>query len=242
MIAMLRQRIVLLLLVVLACAPVVAQEARDERGWLGVMLGPSAAAGESGEARGAIITAVIVDSPAERADLRESDVVLAIEGSSVGSPQELVERIRGLGPGSWVSLTVDRRGEEHVLRPRLITPPSDPQRLRIRHGWIGIEAIDLPPSLREHFGAPSDAGVMIANVVPGSSAEAAGLRPSPRASCRSRSSAERSTDHGRRRRSGVEQLSSRHRAPARARLAAARSRARAGLPRRRARRARPPLG
>jgi S1-C subfamily serine protease len=176
MIAMLRQRIVLLLLVVLACAPVVAQEARDERGWLGVMLGPSAAAGESGEARGAIITAVIVDSPAERADLRESDVVLAIEGSSVGSPQELVERIRGLGPGSWVSLTVDRRGEEHVLRPRLITPPSDPQRLRIRHGWIGIEAIDLPPSLREHFGAPSDAGVMIANVVPGSSAEAAGLR------------------------------------------------------------------
>ncbi len=47
--------------------------------------------------------------------------------------------------------------------------------MRLREGWIGLEAIDLPETLREHFGAPADAGVMISHVEPGSPAESAGF-------------------------------------------------------------------
>src|SRR5438093_1301712 len=43
-------------------------------------------------------------------------------------------------------------------------------------GWLGVESIDLPPALREHFGAPANAGVMISAVVAGGPAEAAGVR------------------------------------------------------------------
>jgi serine protease Do len=42
-------------------------------------------------------------------------------------------------------------------------------------GYVGAEAIDLTPELREHFGAPHDAGVMISKVADGSPAAIAGL-------------------------------------------------------------------
>jgi S1-C subfamily serine protease len=49
-------------------------------------------------------------------------------------------------------------------------------RSALRRGWIGVSAINLPQSLRLHFGGTEDAGVMVAAVEPGSPAEAAGLR------------------------------------------------------------------
>lgn len=42
-------------------------------------------------------------------------------------------------------------------------------------GFLGVEASNLTPELRRHFGVPEDAGVLLARVVPGSAAEAAGL-------------------------------------------------------------------
>jgi S1-C subfamily serine protease len=38
-----------------------------------------------------------------------------------------------------------------------------------------VQSIDLPPALREHFGAPAEAGVMISHVEAASPAEAAGF-------------------------------------------------------------------
>jgi membrane-associated protease RseP (regulator of RpoE activity) len=46
----------------------------------------------------------------------------------------------------------------------------------VRRGYLGVELTDLTPELRVHFGAPEDAGVMIARVVAGSPADRAGLK------------------------------------------------------------------
>jgi S1-C subfamily serine protease len=43
-------------------------------------------------------------------------------------------------------------------------------------GWLGVDAIELPASLRAHFGAPEDAGVLVSGVVEGSPAELSGIR------------------------------------------------------------------
>lgn len=42
-------------------------------------------------------------------------------------------------------------------------------------GYLGIETQDINPKLREHFGAPADAGVLVAGVEEDSPAAAAGL-------------------------------------------------------------------
>ena len=42
-------------------------------------------------------------------------------------------------------------------------------------GYLGVELVRLTPELRTHFGAPAEAGVMVARVEPDSPAAAAGL-------------------------------------------------------------------
>jgi membrane-associated protease RseP (regulator of RpoE activity) len=45
----------------------------------------------------------------------------------------------------------------------------------VKRGYLGIAMTELSPELRTHFGAPENAGVMVAHVEPGSPAEKAGL-------------------------------------------------------------------
>jgi membrane-associated protease RseP (regulator of RpoE activity) len=46
----------------------------------------------------------------------------------------------------------------------------------VKRGYLGVELTELTPELRAHFGAPKDAGVMVARVVAGSPADKAGLK------------------------------------------------------------------
>src|SRR5262249_34321217 len=74
-----------------------------------------------------------------------------------------------------LTVNVVGKGREGLVTRRLGRRPTDAALMKMFNGWIGVEAIDLPPSLREHFGAPAEAGVMISVVHNGSPAEAAGL-------------------------------------------------------------------
>jgi serine protease Do len=157
-----------------------AQEVGEpDPGWMGVQLGGSRA--PAGEERkdapaGAVVRAVVKDGPAARAGLRARDRISAVEGSAVSSPRDLVRQVKSRPPGSWVELTVLRDGDERQIAVRLDSWPEDTRGLQMRRGWIGVEGIELPPALREHFGAPESSGVMISDVVTGSPAEAAGFR------------------------------------------------------------------
>lgn len=148
---------------------------QSRAGWLGVMLGGAAAAADAEVDPGVRISGVIEDGPAERAGLRARDRIVTIDGATLESSSDLVARIKGLAPGSWVTIEIERRGERREIRLRLGERPRGAGEIRVRRGWIGVRAIDLPAPLREHFGAPDDAGVMISEVEPGSPAEAAGF-------------------------------------------------------------------
>lgn len=143
------------------------------QGWLGASLAPveDAGAGTSG----VLVSQIVEDSPAEKAGLRGRDVIVGVDGVSVNTPSELIDRIRKLPPNSWVGLRVLRRGNERQIDVRLGERPPDGGPLRLVRGWIGVRTIELPPSLRAHFGAPVEAGVMVSDLVPGGPAEAGGL-------------------------------------------------------------------
>lgn len=149
--------------------------AAPERAWLGVVLDPGSESRGFNDPAGVRVAAVIRDSPAEQAGLRAGDRVVAVDGSPIATPYDLIRRFIGLEPGVSVTMTVDRRGRDRDLRVRLERRPRERERLREREGTIGAEAIGLPGPLQRHFGAPAGAGVMISSVEPGSPAEAAGL-------------------------------------------------------------------
>jgi len=164
---------------VLAPAAVAGPEEQPSGAWLGVMLGSvfgSAARGEeAGELSGVPIRFIVEDSPAAEAGLRAGDEILSVDGVPVGTPAELLALLRDKEPGSWVPLSADRRGSDRDFRIRLGARPTSTKKLELRRGWVGVQAIDLTPALREHFGAPADSGVMISEIAAGSPAEAAGF-------------------------------------------------------------------
>ena len=151
----------------------------DDPGWIGVMLGgagvPAVDAEDESAPKGVSVRYVVKDSPAADAGLRGRDRILTIDGTPVESNAALFAALRGQAAGNWIGLTVMRGKAERQLRIRLGRRPKEVRSLEMRRAWIGVQAIDLPPALREHFGAPAEAGVMISAVEVGSPAEAAGF-------------------------------------------------------------------
>ncbi len=148
-------------------------------GWIGVYIGrqvgeASARDAESAQ-HGIPVAGVISGSPAERAGIRARDRIASVEGRSVSSFNELRQLLSETVADQWVQIAVDRAGERIELDARLAERPADTSHMRVRTGWIGVHAIDLPASLRTHFGAPSDAGVMLSDVEPQGPAFIAGL-------------------------------------------------------------------
>jgi serine protease Do len=156
----------------LAFTATLAEEAPPEAApWLGVRM----SAPERGQ-EGIRIQRIFNGSPADKAGLRAGDLIKEFGGEPVNNLRELVNRIRAQEKDAWVPMTVERQGDELLLDARLTDRPERIDAGDMRRGWIGVSAINLPDSLREHFGAPTGSGVMISEVVPGSPAEAAGFR------------------------------------------------------------------
>jgi hypothetical protein len=73
---------------------------------------------------GVRIVRVVPGTPAERAGLQATDVIIALDGASVGQHMDLADRIARLGSGSKVDLTVRRGGNSIVLTAVLTAPFS----------------------------------------------------------------------------------------------------------------------
>ena len=147
-----------------ALAQVLAgQRARLDRDLSGAYLGVSvqsvteARAKELklGGTRGAIVTSVVPDSPAERAGLRVDDVVVSVNGKEVASGDDLTELIRGHAEGQQVTLEVMRDGRRERLTATLAKRPewSWPGVWRVDPDQFNFELDKLPEHFR-HFELP----------------------------------------------------------------------------------------
>lgn len=105
-------------------------------GWLGVEL----AKREDG-APGVLVRAVLRSSPAERAGLRDGDVVSSVDGQSVARPMELRDAIAAAGAGKRVSLGVLRGDATRLLAAELEPAPNDDEMMR--RSYVGARAPDF---------------------------------------------------------------------------------------------------
>jgi S1-C subfamily serine protease len=73
---------------------------------------------------GVLVESVQQGSAADDAGLQRGDVVLAIDGTAIDTPEDLGAAIRGLAPGDEVELRIVRDGSQDTLRASLGTRPS----------------------------------------------------------------------------------------------------------------------
>ncbi|MGA8549914.1 MAG: Do family serine endopeptidase [Stellaceae bacterium] len=78
---------------------------------------------------GALIARVVPGSPAERAGLRSSDLVVAVNGAPVHSAADLRTRIGLAAIGDEITLTVDHGGAERTVAVRIGRAVAQRQRL-----------------------------------------------------------------------------------------------------------------
>jgi Do/DeqQ family serine protease len=123
---------------------------------------------------GAAVAVVQADSPAEKAGLRQGDIVTAVNGRPVRGAAELRATLGVIPAGETIEVRIQRNGEPRTLRVRI-------GELEARHAGGGVAVAALPGAgLRDaERTAPRgrERAVLVAAVEAGSRAFQVGLRP-----------------------------------------------------------------
>ena len=121
---------------------------------------------------GALISAVEPDSPAERAKLRQYDVIVRVNGEPVKNSDDLRFKIADIPPGQKVDLVVVRDGEEVKLSAVVdeLEPETEKGQVASADKDIGVSVVALTPNSARRYGLRTTEGLLITEVRPGSEA------------------------------------------------------------------------
>jgi serine protease Do len=148
------------------------------------------------EEHGVEVTSVDADSPAAKAGVKVSDVVVEYNGQRVEGIEQFLRLVRETPVGRQVKLLIARNGATQTLTattgsrpagnfvwsddfkfkmPEIHVFPDMPHALMMwQSRTLGVESESLTSQLGEYFGAKE--GVLVRSVIKGSAAEKAGLK------------------------------------------------------------------
>lgn len=152
------------------------------RGFLGVTLQPMdtdiAKAFGLSKPEGALISEVIPGSAADKAGLKQGDIILEYDNKPVKSSEGLKTEISLKAPGSTIQLKVKRNQETKKISVKL---GSNSDNVMAENGIVqklGLQVEALTEDYAKQLGyKPTEEGVVITKVKPNSPAALAGLRP-----------------------------------------------------------------
>ncbi len=155
---------------------------RVVRGYLGVILQPldEELAHSFGlkNTKGALVARVMPDAPADKAGLKEGDIILKFDGREVRDIQDLQMKVAGTVVGKKVPVAVWRDGKEVLLSLTTGEMPSDEDMAKSAHDetWRGMRVSAITSEIKERLDIAADEdGVVVTAVDPGSPAEEAGI-------------------------------------------------------------------
>ena len=156
------------------------------------------------EEKGVEVTMVDQDAPAGKAGIKEHDVILTMNGTSIDSGAQLRRMIHETPPGRVVTLGLSRDGQPMTIKVQLGDKHKEfammgpkPGDIHVNIPEIHVPDIDIPamnmvvvtssarsglmvenmsPQLGEFFGVKNGTGVLVRSVEKGSRAEKAGFR------------------------------------------------------------------
>jgi S1-C subfamily serine protease len=133
---------------------------------------------------GIIITSVTPGGPADRAGLKENDIILKMNGKDVTDTRDLRNQVAAMGPGTEVTLLIWRNNAEQQVKVRLgeLTQESASSRQRPgggnqSEGRLGLTVETITPSLARQLGVRAGTqGVVVTEVDPAGPAAEAGVQ------------------------------------------------------------------
>ena len=158
------------------------------RGWLGVQIQPVTEEIKSSlgleNTQGALVADVSADSPADKAGLEVTDVILDFDGQAITDSRSLVRLVGSAKPDRKVPVTVWREGKKQTLKVKLGTLQDPEQEVLAANqpdsdtGKLGLKVAPLDQQARERLSLDDSVqGVLVTGVAPNSTAAKQGLRP-----------------------------------------------------------------
>jgi serine protease Do len=134
------------------------------------------------QAKGALVGNVAEDSPAERAGLKQGDVIIAYQGKPVEDPAMLQREVTRTPVGTKATVKVIRDGHEQELS---VTIGEQAEKAKVasadssmENALAGIEVQSLDMQTARELGLRGKVqGVVVVDLEPDSQAERAGLAP-----------------------------------------------------------------
>ena len=152
------------------------------RGWLGVSIQgitPDLAASLGlAQAKGALVSSVVQNSPADQAGIRTGDVIVGYAGKPINNANDLPFLVAGTPVGNTVSLQVFRGNQEtpvtvaigRMKEEEVIASPTEKDDL-------GLTVEQITPDIAEDLGLEQTHGVVITAVAPDGLGDEAGFQP-----------------------------------------------------------------
>jgi len=156
----------------------ILQKGSVSRGYMGVTIQPVtedlARSFGLKQARGALVNGVLKTGPADKAGIRQGDVIIAFNGSEVKDPSHLQRLVAEHGVGKMAKVTVFRDGKTMELSMTLSSADSAPRQQRESAG--GEEQPGQADLLGLVVDDAEQGGVVVVDVERGSVAGDAGIR------------------------------------------------------------------
>jgi len=138
------------------------------------------------EVKGVLVNQVTPGGPAERAGVKPGDVVLSLDGAPVNDVNTLRNRVAAASPGSDVTLSILRDGNQQQLHAKLgeFHPSNNsgaganPGDNSASGGKLGVAVEPLTEDMSSQLGLPaSTRGLVVNSVDPSGAAAEAGIQP-----------------------------------------------------------------
>lgn len=128
---------------------------------------------------GVLVAKVLEKGPAEKAGIKEGDVIKQFDNKTVNNVRELLNIVGKTEVGRKVKALVIRDKQELNLEVQIAERPQDLEKVAYEAAgkWRGLEVEDLSSESARRFRIEEKRGVVVVNVEPDSPADGAGLVP-----------------------------------------------------------------
>jgi serine protease Do len=127
---------------------------------------------------GAIVAEVTPGGPASKSAIRPGDVIQQVDGQKITGASDVVDYVSSRDIGATVALHYARDGKAGETKVVLGELPNEDMKAPEQQGRIGLALQTLTPDVADQLGIDRGTkGAVITDVVSGSPAERAGLKP-----------------------------------------------------------------
>jgi len=160
------------------------EKGKSTRGYLGVYIQELdeklAKAYGLDSTQGVLIADVQEGLPADKAGLKQGDVIVEVDGKKIEKTSQLQRVVGAIDPGTTVEVVVIREGKRKTFDVKLGERPTEVAEApgaspKDTYG-LGLRLRDLTPGLARKLESESEHGAVVVDVEPGSPAAEAGLQ------------------------------------------------------------------